>query len=65
MNALSQFGRALQVVGLVLPPLAIMQQLFIANPGRVSPVSPMLLLLGIAVCLFSIGRVVEGYARRR
>lgn len=65
MNALSRLGRGLQVAGLVLPPLAILQQLFVANPGRVSPVSPMLLMLGLAVCLFSIGRVIEGYARSR
>lgn len=65
VSTLAQLGRGLQVIGLVLPPLAIMQQLFIANPGRISPVSPMLLMLGIAVCLFSIGRVIEGHARRR
>jgi len=55
------FGRTLQQIGLVLPPLLIFCSLagmfdFWERPFQ------MLLLLAAAVCMFSIGRIVEGYA---
>lgn len=51
------FGRTLQKVGLFLPPAGILLQL---SDGLT--VKQMLLLLVASVCLFLIGRIVEGYA---
>jgi hypothetical protein len=56
---MASFGRLLQIVGLVLPPLSIFLQL----EGAVS-LGQMLLLLVAAVSAFWIGRILEGYARR-
>jgi hypothetical protein len=53
------FGRLLQIVGLVLPPLSILLQL----QGAVT-LGQMLLMLLASVSLFWIGRILEGYARR-
>ena len=53
------FGRQLQVLGLVVLPLAILLQ--VSNSISVS------LMLGLAVmgfALFWIGRILEGYARK-
>ncbi|MEX2122154.1 MAG: hypothetical protein WD847_21420 [Pirellulales bacterium] len=50
-------GRSLEVLGLILPPLAIIFQL----AERIS-LGQMLIMLVSAVCLFGIGRIVEGYA---
>jgi hypothetical protein len=52
------FGRNLQRLGLLLPPLAIALQLF----EHIS-LGQMLALLAFSVCLFGIGRIVEGYGR--
>ncbi len=50
-------GRGGQLVGLVIPCLAVLLQLNQAiSAGR------MLAMLVAAVCCFSIGRIVEGYA---
>lgn len=49
-------GRSLEVLGLVLPPLAVIFQL----AERIS-LGQMLIMLVSAVCLFGIGRIVEGY----
>jgi hypothetical protein len=51
-------GRALQQLGLILPPLSIVLQL----AGSVD-VRQMLALLVASVCLFFIGRIIEGYSR--
>ena len=47
-------GRLLQIVGLTLPPLSIVLQF-----GAVK----MFASLVFSVCLFLIGRIIEGYAR--
>lgn len=52
-------GRVLQVVALAGLPLAIPLQLF-----HVIDLRAMLALMVGSVCLFYIGRIVEGYARR-
>jgi hypothetical protein len=52
------FGRNLQRLGLVLPPVAIVLQVF----DRIS-LGQMLALLAFSVCLFGIGRILEGYGR--
>lgn len=49
-------GRGLQVLGLGLPPLAMVMQL----SGAVS-LGQMLTMLIAAVSCFGIGRIVEGY----
>lgn len=58
-------GRLLQYVGLMIPPISMTIQLLpVRGPVR-NGVAGMLLMLVIAVCLFGIGRIVEGYARGR
>ena len=51
-------GHNLTVLALVLPPLGIVLQLGnVISPGK------MLIMLVASVCLFGIGRIVEGYGR--
>lgn len=52
------FGRLLQILGLVLPPLSIVLQL-----GQRITLGQMLTMLVASVAAFAIGRIVEGYAR--
>ena len=49
-------GRGMQVLGLSLPPLAIVLQL-----SEAISLGQMLTMLVAAVCMFGIGRIVEGY----
>ena len=56
---MARIFRAMQHVALVLPPLAIFLQL-----GNRISVREMLLILLAAVCLFWLGRLLEGYAAR-
>ncbi len=51
-------GRLLQWLGLAIPPLSIMLQL-----AEAISLGQMLTMLVAAVCLFWIGRIVDGYAR--
>lgn len=51
-------GRGLQLLGLAVPPLSIIMQL----AGSIT-LGQMLTMLVAAVCMFGIGRIVEGYAR--
>jgi hypothetical protein len=60
------FGKLMQVAGLVLLPVSMMMQLtggVRAATGGGFTVSAMLLLMVLGVCLFSVGRIVEGYGR--
>ncbi len=52
------FGRTLQILGLIAPPLAIVLQL-----SDAITLGKMLAALVASVCLFLIGRIIEGYAR--
>jgi hypothetical protein len=52
-------GKLMQVAGLMAPPLSIVLQLM----GTIS-LGQMLTMLVAAVCLFWIGRLLEGYAVR-
>jgi len=52
------FGRSVQMLGLFVPCIAILLQL----NWSISLVQMLVMLVG-AVCLFLIGRIVEGYAR--
>jgi F0F1-type ATP synthase membrane subunit a len=56
---MASFGRLLQIVGLIVPPVSILLQL----QGAIT-LGQMLLGLVVAVSAFWIGRIVEGYARR-
>jgi hypothetical protein len=58
MSSMRGLGRGLQVLGLVLPPLAIIMQL-----AEAVSLGQMLTMLLAAVCCFGIGRIVEGYSR--
>jgi hypothetical protein len=60
------FGKLMQVAGLVLLPVSMMMQLtggVRAATGGGFTVSAMLLLMVLGVCLFSVGRILEGYGR--
>lgn len=59
------FGRLLQKIGLVLPPIAVVLQLLPGNApgGTVITLGQMFALLGTAICCFLIGRILEGYGR--
>lgn len=59
LRRMQTLGRVLQVVALAGLPLAIPLQLF-----HVIDLRAMLALMVGSVCLFYIGRIVEGYARR-
>lgn len=54
-----KFGRILQVASLALLPLSFPLQI---TGWLGSSVSPMLLMMIAAFCLFYIGRMLEGYA---
>jgi len=51
------FGRAMQVLGLTLLPLAMLFQL-----SQSITLGHMLAMLVAGLCAFYIGRIVEGYA---
>ena len=56
------FGRLMQRVALVIPPVAIVLQLTPSADGKtVLSLGQMLVALLAAVCLFWIGRIIEGY----
>jgi F0F1-type ATP synthase membrane subunit a len=56
---MAQLGRALQIVGLVVPPLSIVLQLEDSiTAGK------MLVALVASVSAFWIGRIIEGYAKQ-
>jgi len=60
-------GKLLQVAGLVVLPFAMMMQVTAgvrAPTGSGFTVSAMLLMTVLGVGLFSIGRIIEGYAGR-
>ncbi len=58
MALLREIGRFGQLLGLGIPVFAMILQL----NGRILP-SQMLVMLVAAVCLFGIGRILEGFAR--
>jgi hypothetical protein len=51
-------GHNLQILGLVVPPVAIVLQL-----ANTISLGKMLTMLVAAVCMFGIGRIIEGYSR--
>lgn len=58
-------GKLMQVLGLILLPASMLMELTdeMRAPVGMSSVSAMLLLMGFGVCLFGLGRIIEGYAR--
>lgn len=50
-------GKGMQLVGLGAPPLSVLMQL-----AGVIDLKQMLTMLVASVCLFGIGRIVEGYS---
>lgn len=52
-------GRMLQQLGLIAPPVSIVLQLLEAIT-----LGQMLIILVASVCLFGIGRILEGYSAR-
>lgn len=57
-SALNLIGRCGQMLGLGIPAVAILLEL-----NRAITLGQMLAMLVAAVCCFSIGRILEGYAR--
>jgi hypothetical protein len=65
---LATLGKLLQIAGLVTLPLAMVMQVtggIRADTGQGFSVSAMLLLTVLGVVLFSMGRLLEGYATPR
>ncbi len=60
VHAMYAFARLLQIVGLTIPPLAIIAQLN-GNIGA----GPMLQFLVVSVILFSIGHLLQRYSGGR
>ena len=56
--AMRGVGRVMQIVGLLVPPLAIFMQL-----SEAISLGQMLTMLVASVCVFGIGRIIEGYSR--
>ncbi len=52
------FGRLLQLLGLLIPPLAVVLQLAEAIDVRL-----LLTMWVAAMCIFWIGRLIEGYGK--
>jgi len=59
---MKSLGKGLQIVGLVLLPLACMLEWQSGGLGR-GTVASMLLMMVAGVVAFALGRFVEGYAR--
>ncbi len=58
------FARLLQIVGLVLPPLALIMQLLKGPNGLpLINVGQMLTMLVAGVSAFWLGRILEGYSQ--
>lgn len=57
---MKSLGKLMQLVGLVMLPLAMMMEATGGLP-RVQPVASMLLMMVFGFCLFYAGRYVEGY----
>lgn len=60
-------GRWMQIIGLTLPPISILLNWMpIDSSGRtlLSGVGQMLAMLVAALCLFWMGRIIEGYAKK-
>ena len=55
-------GKMLQVVGLVMLPVAMVMQ--VTSQMRAHSVSVMLLMMVFGAAIFMLGRIVEGYATR-
>jgi hypothetical protein len=60
--SMKSLGKGLQVVGLVLLPLACMLEMQFGSLGRGSVANMLLMMIG-GVIAFVLGRYVEGYAR--
>ena len=55
-STMRSLGRGLQILGLAIPPLAMVLQL-----TEAVSLGQMLTMLVAAVCAFLIGRILEGY----
>ena len=55
-------GKLLQIVGLVMLPVAMVMQ--VTSQMRAHSVSVMLLMMVFGAAIFMLGRIVEGYATR-
>ncbi len=56
------FGKACQLVALMLLPLSMLLELT-GGLGRKFGISDMLVMLVFGFCLFYVGRFLEGYAK--
>lgn len=60
---MKSLGKGLQILGLVLLPLACMMELSSGSLGRSSGLATMLIMMVAGAIAFVLGRYVEGYAR--
>ena len=56
-------GKLMQLIGLVMLPLAMIMEVSGALPRRL-PVAAMLIMMVFGFAIFYLGRLVEGYASR-
>jgi len=56
------FGRLLQFAGLIILPVFILLELT-GSLSRDSGIADLLLAMVFGLCLFYVGRIMEGYAR--
>jgi hypothetical protein len=59
---MKSLGKSLQILGLILLPLACMLEMQFGSLGR-GTVANMLLMMVAGVIAFVLGRFLEGYAR--
>ena len=59
---MKSIGRGLQIMSLVLLPASMLLELD-GSLGRPFGVSDMVVMLVFGICAFSLGRMMEGYAR--
>ena len=62
--AMRQFGKFLQVAALIILPVGMLLELF-GVLGRSYGLAEMLKLLLAGIVVFSMGRIIEGYASPR
>lgn len=54
------FGKLMQLAGLVILPVAMLVQ--VTSEMRASSISVMLMMMVFGAAIFTLGRIVEGYA---
>ena len=62
-DSMRPVGKLMQLIGLVMLPLAMVMEMTGALPRRL-PIAGMLIMMVFGFVIFQLGRYVEGYASR-